>query len=831
MARQAEKAVDLALIGYAQAGKTTLAVGLYATSTPEFTVIGEDERTESYLRSRKAMLESGCWLDATKENDRPDLVLSLRRPGRGPVSVRFKEYMGEIAGDSESYKRDVIGRPRGAVILLNPKMEILSDVMRRVEMLAQLKDIIDYLSAPETGCEFVALVTTAADLLESADPAFVERFEAYRAEIANCLRTSRYVEGRTWKAFSVSVCGHLTDPSAPKLAHGEANTSRLPFEWLIDCVRSGNRRRMLKSLRNRLISLAILAGVAGLGALGAWYWGFDRTNERDLEALIPEFDARLEATRRQVQETRDPQALDDLCREIEKAIRESQDAGADFDNNRERLEKVYRLCRERIDIALGDYFPLFIDQLAVDAAQTADEKSCIAWRERIEGWSPVSDDARAVKAKALENFTSRLPALRTAYECRLYADKAQALADRLVAFRAGDDGSVETLHQLLRDCRTFERSAEDELGLLYVPHEMRQKTWLDLRAKREAVLSALIDRRIARLDVRAQQEPRVTRDEPLLLVIASRDALSEADAQTWFKTLDPAVERRREAWADYHNGFCREFLQKWSGADSVDAVLSALTAFQELSAEHAAAPTYDAAVTAVHQLIGRTFESLVEDLHRDDHEQNLSRDQLEENFVQLCALCVRVIAVAETAPKLRRSCWHEFAQKCCDRGIRQGLARAFVQRYVVKRIDFAFDVRSLYGQKRPFVIRPSFGETVPESFRKASSADERELMLTTGMTTESQSVWSGMLEATGNPWRRQHLAVWASVDGREQCFTFTPRSGAACPESVELPAKTFEVSNLTGRNTSLTATPMVRLSSVGENIWDLLPKDTSLLLK
>ena len=89
-----DKSLDLAIIGYSQAGKTTLAVGLYATSTEDFTVIGEGEDTENYLRSRKAMLETGHWLDATQERDRPELCLKIMRWGRAPAWVRFKEYMG-----------------------------------------------------------------------------------------------------------------------------------------------------------------------------------------------------------------------------------------------------------------------------------------------------------------------------------------------------------------------------------------------------------------------------------------------------------------------------------------------------------------------------------------------------------------------------------------------------------------------------------------------------------------------------------------------------------------------------------------------------------------
>ena len=113
---------NLAIIGASGTGKTTLAVGLYATSTPEFTVSDNDSKeTRKYLEVRKTSIQEGFWPAATNEADYSDLLLSIHAAGKR-TNIVFREYMGERMEKDPNYIREVIGKPKSAMILFNPGM-------------------------------------------------------------------------------------------------------------------------------------------------------------------------------------------------------------------------------------------------------------------------------------------------------------------------------------------------------------------------------------------------------------------------------------------------------------------------------------------------------------------------------------------------------------------------------------------------------------------------------------------------------------------------------------------------------------------------------------
>ena len=249
---------NLAIIGASGTGKTTLAVGLYATSTESFTVSPVGDETRKYLEIRKTSIEEGFWPAATNESENFDLRLRLHASGN-QTDIVFREYMGERMERDPNYIREVIGTPKSAMILFNPGMPGLSKPETRNRMLGNLKVIAQHLK--DNGCIAVAFVVTASDRLTSDLAAFREDFEVYASEVTNHLTNL----GLEWKRFEVTVSGQLDDQNKPKLARGENNTTHEPFLWLLKRIRNSKRCKYL---------LTVVAVVAPfLGVSGAVFGG------------------------------------------------------------------------------------------------------------------------------------------------------------------------------------------------------------------------------------------------------------------------------------------------------------------------------------------------------------------------------------------------------------------------------------------------------------------------------------------------------------------------------------------------------------------------------
>ena len=245
---------NLAIIGASGTGKTTLAVGLYATSTESFTVAPDGDETRKYLEIRKTSIEEGFWPAATNESENFDLRLRLHASGR-QTDIVFREYMGERMERDPNYIREVIGTPKSAMILFNPGMPGLSKPETRNRMLGNLKVIAQHLK--DNGCIAVAFVVTASDRLTSDLAASREDFEAYASEVTNHLTNL----GLDWKRFDVTVSGQLDDQNKPKLARGENNTTHEPFLWLLKRIRACKRR---KCILTAVAVFATFLGVSGV---------------------------------------------------------------------------------------------------------------------------------------------------------------------------------------------------------------------------------------------------------------------------------------------------------------------------------------------------------------------------------------------------------------------------------------------------------------------------------------------------------------------------------------------------------------------------------------
>ena len=245
---------NLAIIGASGTGKTTLAVGLYATSTETFTVSPVGDETRKYLEIRKASIEEGFWPAATNESENFDLRLRLHATGN-QTDIVFREYMGERMERDPNYIRAVIGTPKSAMILFNPGMPGLSKPETRNRMLGNLKVIAQHLK--DNKCIAVAFVVTASDRLTSDLAAFREDFEAYASEVTNHLTNL----GIDWKRFEVTVSGQLDDQNKPKLARGDNNTTHEPFLWLLKRISDSNRRKCI------LTAAAVIAAFLGVSGV------------------------------------------------------------------------------------------------------------------------------------------------------------------------------------------------------------------------------------------------------------------------------------------------------------------------------------------------------------------------------------------------------------------------------------------------------------------------------------------------------------------------------------------------------------------------------------
>ncbi|MGN0833155.1 MAG: hypothetical protein ACI4RD_05845 [Kiritimatiellia bacterium] len=272
---------NFAIIGASGAGKTTLAVGLYATSTEAFTVSPVGDATRKYLEIRKTSIEEGFWPSATNESENFDLRLRLHAAGT-QTDIDFREYMGERMERDPNYIREVIGTPKSAMILFNPGMPGLSKPETRNRMLGNLKVIAQHLKDNE--CIAVAFVVTASDRLSSDLAEFREDFEAYVSEVTNHLTNLKL----DWKRFDVTVSGQLDDQTRPRLARGDNNTTHEPFLWLLGKIHA-------RKDKANVVKIASWAACFALGAFAIWGGLFARSN-----SMLTDITAKLDGLEKQL---------------------------------------------------------------------------------------------------------------------------------------------------------------------------------------------------------------------------------------------------------------------------------------------------------------------------------------------------------------------------------------------------------------------------------------------------------------------------------------------------------------------------------------------------
>lgn len=809
-----DKSLDLAIIGYSQAGKTTLAVGLYATSTEDFTVIGEGEDTENYLRSRKAMLETGHWLDATQERDRPELCLKIMRRGRTPAWIRFKEYMGELAYNSETYKRDVIGKPRGAIILLNPKMDILSDAIRRIEMLAQMREIVGYLASNEVGCEYVAVVTTASDLLEGCDAAFKENFDDYKAEVINAIKTSKFGEQGTWKEFAVTVSGKLEDVTRPRIARGADNTSRLPFVWIIDELEKKAKEQVSsRRMKHALIVASLAIGGLAIAFMG-WFFGLDRMTEREL-ARQTEEPVRLLKTAIDAEKIAD---INRNCSAIEKAVAQAESSSVFFSSNSNRLAAALHERYSRIDEGRIVAFPLRFEQMRRDAEQLAKEETCQAWRREYESWKPTSEKAVRQRQQLLNDFDGEVAEWRKAYEGRVYRETNEKLLAKLRNLKVEDEGAGNGLHGLLSECRRIEKNASGEEAFPLVAFSVRTSTWAVVRLTRDESLGRLIHERLSVLKPESPSRPELNAElRGYFEEVVKGDVMSQSDKTLFLNRIEGEVKSRQDAWAKWQNDECEKFRAELSQKkDAYDAVM----AFRDFEQYHQSAPMFNGVVLSLHERVGSDFRRLVDEV------RSGKCPDTKKNFMSTRELCEALLRVK--CPAMKRSCWYRFAEDCKNKGkISDGIAKAFIQTYTVGRIEMKTIARSLYEKPRQTVrFQCCFTKCENGDHRNASAVKECEIQVGMG-----ESEWNDLALAgvsfTGNCWNPVLLTVRGNTDSVANGY----HRASCLGEDLDMGEVQYHESNFTGDDTDMSVHVRACMDVAGKAIWEYLPENTKLELE
>ncbi len=409
-----KSAIDIAIIGGSQSGKTVLAVGLYASSTKKQKLCVDAKVGTDYLEALKCTLDGGKWPDGTK-TVKEELKLVIRRKGRS-VDIAFRDYMGEQVVDDDifNYLGKTVGTPAGALILLNPTMEILrknadvekeeENVRARNKMLRRIKDVIRYL-AEKTQCRYIVLVTTAKDALEKFSKAEKDWFCEYREQIADNLQSYPKFVGN-WTSKEVTVTGVLQDPGHPSLASGKVNNAWEPFVWILDRIESAAcHRRVIGKLKRFFITVVSL-GVIGATSVGSWYYWFDRETEREIGELVVANGMALEKA------VKDGKLSDinKSCGTLEKGLKKFEGKRPLFRQNRERLVVLAGDVVRRIEGGRLVWYPGEIERFEKEITEIDAEKGLTVedYGNQLDQLRDFDKKVTAFKVTTAE-FTNRVP--------------------------------------------------------------------------------------------------------------------------------------------------------------------------------------------------------------------------------------------------------------------------------------------------------------------------------------------------------------------------------------------------------------------------------------
>ncbi len=759
---------EIAVIGYTQAGKTVLGVGLYATASAEFAVTGKDEETVNYLIQRKAILESGEWADPTNESEMLNLQLIVSRRGMKPVEVDFKEYMGERASiNPETYKRDVIGNPRAAMILLNPKMEILRDAGRRNEMIGQIKDIISYLSGPGMRCGHIAFVITAADLLTTSLKDYKEEFEGYKEEITNCLNTNPKFQN-AWKEFEVTVTGPLEDPEHPRIARAEGNTSRKPFEWLIEQIDNVGTKGRLAKLGHCIVTLLIL----GCIAFSSWYFYFDCAAVRALDGVLTNHRG-------------------DNVEGKEKALRALENRVPFFERNRKSYDEKKNEVEVLIDNERLGGFSQRMNSLSreiseLDSQDGIDDNGYESKKKEVEELGrelneyQAKTDANKSQLRSLQGkwktkkdeIIKKLDAWRQRYEDKQFADGRQkVITDPTNATLDLNDGT--NINAALGKCNEYEKWAKTEDAKPEIDFKTREEAWKEIKHAKDTLLNKLLTNQIERVKSDGAEQPCVSVEDMDFLQQALRKdgALSEKEYKDWMNKLNAAVADKYKEWVKVQGEKCDGFIKKIKDCTVAD---TALEHFRNCCRDCPCAPSLRKVAKAASDVVIKEFEKIYKDTEAYQKEDNGARynpqqmhsrsENMRKTYGQLKTLANKVLKVGDSAFKETDA--YKFAEDCQNKGIVSSNGKDFQQEYKIKKIEVKIDYDNSEGWTGDFPknfncvrfeVSGVMFDRVTGSFKFDSFGKCEELKIEDNR--QWRKIWSGDAKIKGSPWEDVFLAV------------------------------------------------------------------------
>ena len=477
-----EKRIEnlIAIVGPSQSGKTTLAAGLAKTSGEGFTVGFADNATRDYLQPRIAGIVSGHWPEATSGENR-DIRLNLNTSKGRCAQISFKEYMGEKIQDA-TYLEQVVGKPKGALILLSPGMDVLRDPIGREELIGNLKGIVDHLK--KNKCVAIAFVVTACDRLKTDLRDFSESFEICVSEITNYLNTS----GIVWTRFNVTITGELQEQRRPSIAAGSGNTSREPFLWIVDRV-AGKKRLTAAKSALRIVCWIGAVALLGLGIVLGVQYHSDLKKLEEREIAVTAIENRIDNAISKRTESDLKKATDDLALWISSNVFLT----CHFDSLSKRFESDIAKWSRLYDENRARYFSLSMDKRDEQRTDRGSEDDCRLFDKMLAEFKPMTDVK--LKERLVKRWDGLRPKIRESYDLHIGegfdaeliklkgCEKNQGLLDALLDFR----NKVNKWRSDFESSRSLKERIVDEAN------QLERDIYVEFDTREGNVIEALMD--------------------------------------------------------------------------------------------------------------------------------------------------------------------------------------------------------------------------------------------------------------------------------------------------------------------------------------------------
>lgn len=705
----------IAVIGPSQSGKTCLAVGLFSTSTPGFTIEAVDRDGRIYLDGLKAGLaqdkdKKGVWPAANIKGSRQEIRLDFQKPGKDPIRVAFPEYAGELLNTEEEFKDFANAHFRdlsGVVLLVNPGAKAFQSGQRELaDAIAQYKRVIDFLKNPNNGSNeaFVALTVTAADRLVGDLQGKLEAFSQCVEEISNTLNTSGF-KGK-WKRFDVTITGHLEDQDNPRLARGKDNSASLPFLWILGKLKwIPIWRVILRKARLALILIAVLGAIAGISLAVEGYYGDKeiRIRVRELEKLLENNDASVCPTGEGLEAVR--QAFVALDKPIEYRVKlvcagivvPDKNALSDakrlmlplYGNSRKLAQskaselepRVWELYRRRIESEIFD--------IKADAAQYATVDSIQKIDKLFADFVPQFSPSKEAHAALLESWDKEKMGLHEQYAIKTMIDTIGKSLDALAGRHEKEvPAMLFALYGELNKNQVLEDAKELVAKKAELTSRLDTRTAEEFRYLVEETFKAGLPDEQAKTVAKALSEM-------MSAWVPATDA-GRGDKDTLQGEIEARMSEAMGKWKAEQRKVCEDWVTAEVRKDRPLAGKNGLwDAYRQFARRNADNPFFTSIVQrAVYSLAEKSFSKDAawfcaegggtSKLWADKANFAANWKTVNDRFAALRQLCREV---ADDKTPLRSSwAWH-FAQRCINDGKIENQGKAFPRRIVIDWIS------------------------------------------------------------------------------------------------------------------------------------------------